>query len=33
VLLGTTILYGALTIFFNLVTDMLYAWLDPKIRY
>jgi len=33
VLLGTTILYGALTIFFNLVTDLLYAWLDPKIRY
>lgn len=33
VLLGTTILYGGLTIFFNLVTDLLYAWLDPKIRY
>lgn len=33
VLLGTTILYGALTIFFNLVTDLLYAWFDPKIRY
>ncbi|MDX1780575.1 MAG: oligopeptide ABC transporter permease OppB [Thalassovita sp.] len=33
VLLGTTILYGALTILFNLITDLLYAWLDPKIRY
>jgi oligopeptide transport system permease protein len=33
VLLGTTILYGGLTIFFNLITDLLYAWLDPKIRY
>ena len=33
VLLGVTILYGALTILFNLITDLLYAWLDPKIRY
>lgn len=33
VMLGVTILYGALTITFNLVTDVLYAWLDPKIRY
>ena len=33
VMLGVTILYGALTIVFNLFTDVLYAWLDPKIRY
>lgn len=33
VMLGLTILYGGLTIMFNLVTDVLYAWLDPKIRY
>ncbi|MBM9593654.1 oligopeptide ABC transporter permease OppB [Roseitranquillus sediminis] len=33
VMLGITILYGALTILFNLVADVLYAWLDPKIRY
>jgi oligopeptide transport system permease protein len=33
VMLGVTILYGALTILFNLVADVLYAWLDPKIRY
>ena len=33
VLLGITILYGALTILFNLITDLLYAWLDPRIRY
>ena len=33
VMLGVTILYGALTIMFNLVADILYAWLDPKIRY
>ena len=33
VMLGLTILYGSLTIVFNLVADVLYAWLDPKIRY
>lgn len=33
VMLGLTILYGGLTIIFNLITDVLYAWLDPKIRY
>lgn len=33
VMMGITILVGALTIFFNLVVDVLYAWIDPKIRY
>ncbi|MFD2741557.1 oligopeptide ABC transporter permease OppB [Sulfitobacter aestuarii] len=33
VMMGVTILMGALTIFFNLVVDVLYAWIDPKIRY
>ena len=33
VMLGVTILYGALTVIFNLLTDVFYAWLDPKIRY
>lgn len=33
VLLGVTVLYGTLTILVNLITDLLYAWLDPKIRY
>ena len=33
VMMGVTILVGALTIFFNLVVDILYAWIDPKIRY
>ncbi|CUH66872.1 MAG: oligopeptide ABC transporter permease OppB [Pseudomonadota bacterium] len=33
VLLGVTILYGALTVVVNLITDLAYAWLDPKIRY
>ncbi|WP_413872273.1 oligopeptide ABC transporter permease OppB [Albidovulum sp.] len=33
VMLGVTILVGALTIVFNLVVDILYGWIDPKIRY
>ncbi|MCT4332193.1 oligopeptide ABC transporter permease OppB [Paracoccus sp. YLB-12] len=33
VMMGVTILVGALTIVFNLVVDVLYAWIDPKIRY
>ncbi|SEV92451.1 oligopeptide transport system permease protein [Cognatiyoonia koreensis] len=33
VIMGITILVGALTILFNLVVDLLYAWIDPKIRY
>lgn len=31
--LGLTILVGALTIAFNAVVDILYAFIDPKIRY
>jgi oligopeptide transport system permease protein len=33
VMMGITILIGVLTILFNLVVDVLYAWIDPKIRY
>ncbi len=33
VMMGITILVGALTILFNLLVDILYAWIDPKIRY
>jgi oligopeptide transport system permease protein len=33
VMLGVTILYGSLTVLFNLIADITYAWLDPKIRY
>ena len=33
VIMGITILVGVLTIGFNLVVDVLYAWIDPKIRY
>jgi oligopeptide transport system permease protein len=32
VIMGITILLGVLTITFNLVVDILYAWIDPKIR-
>ena len=32
-IMGITILIGALTILFNLVVDILYALIDPKIRY
>ena len=31
--LGITILIGALFILFNAIVDLLLAWLDPKIRY
>ncbi len=33
VMMGITILIGGLTILFNLIVDILYAWVDPKIRY
>ena len=31
--LGTVILVGTLMVWFNLLVDLLYAWIDPKIRY
>ena len=33
VIMGVTILAGALTVLFNLLVDLLYAWIDPRIRY
>ena len=33
VMMGITILVGSLTILFSLIVDLLYAWIDPKIRY
>lgn len=33
VIMGITVLTGALTVLFNLVVDILYAWIDPRIRY
>ena len=32
VMMGVTILIGCLTILFNLIVDILYAWIDPKIK-
>jgi oligopeptide transport system permease protein len=31
--LGTTILYMFIILALNLVVDLIYAWLDPKVRY
>jgi len=31
-LMGATIIFGSLTILFNMIADIAYAWLDPKIR-
>jgi oligopeptide transport system permease protein len=31
--MGVVVFYGALIILFNFIVDLLYAWLDPKIRY
>ena len=33
VMMGVTILVGTLTVVFNLLVDILYALIDPKIRY
>lgn len=33
VIMGVTILVGTLTILFNLLVEILYAWIDPRIRY
>jgi FAD/FMN-containing dehydrogenase len=33
VIMGVTILLGTLTITFNMLVDIIYAWIDPKIRY
>jgi oligopeptide transport system permease protein len=30
--LGVTVLYGALIILFNLLADLCYAWIDPRVR-
>ena len=33
VIMGVTILVGTMTILFNLLVEILYAWIDPRIRY
>ena len=31
--MGVVVFYGALIILFNLLVDLVYAWLDPKVKY
>jgi len=31
--MGTILLYALCLVFANLVVDLVYAWLDPRIRY
>jgi oligopeptide transport system permease protein len=31
--MGVVIFYGALIILLNLIVDLIYGWLDPKVRY
>jgi ABC-type dipeptide/oligopeptide/nickel transport system permease component len=33
VIMGTILLYAIVLVFANLVVDVVYAWLDPRIRY
>ena len=33
IVLGTTILYMFIILALNLIVDLIYAWLDPKVRY
>jgi oligopeptide transport system permease protein len=30
--IGITVLYGALIVLFNLLADLCYAWIDPRVR-
>ena len=32
VVLGTTVIYIFIILVLNLIVDMIYAWLDPKVR-
>jgi ABC-type dipeptide/oligopeptide/nickel transport system permease component len=33
VVMGTTLLYAVAVVIANLIVDITYAWLDPRIRY
>jgi ABC-type dipeptide/oligopeptide/nickel transport system permease component len=33
VIMGTVLLYAALLVISNVLVDLTYAWLDPRIRY
>ena len=32
VVLGTALIYFSIVILFNLLVDLAYAWLDPRVR-
>ena len=32
VIMGTTVFYGAFLVFMVIVVDLLYAWVDPRVR-
>jgi oligopeptide transport system permease protein len=31
--MGVVLFYGVLIILFNFLVDLLYAWLDPRVKY
>jgi oligopeptide transport system permease protein len=31
--MGMIVVYGALLLLFNLIADLLYGWLDPRVRH
>jgi oligopeptide transport system permease protein len=31
--MGMVIVYASLTLVFNLIVDLLYGWLDPRVRH
>lgn len=31
--MGVVLFYGMLIIVFNLIVDLVYAWLDPRVKY
>jgi peptide/nickel transport system permease protein len=33
VIMGVTFVFACLVILFNLIADVLYGWLDPRIAY
>ncbi|MDF2466924.1 MAG: transporter substrate-binding protein, partial [Ramlibacter sp.] len=33
VIMGVTFVFSCLVILFNLIADLLYGWLDPRISY
>jgi oligopeptide transport system permease protein len=33
IITGVTLIYGVILVFSNLLVDVMYAWLDPRIRF